>query len=392
MGRPRRPQIVERDLKGFKYFRKLLPLLERLQAVGTARDRAGNRQLFFDQYAALVLFYFFNPIITSMRALVASTRLEKVQRLLAVRPTSLGSFSEATEIFQADHLREILRELAGQAIPLYQGREAQALQNLCAVDGTILRALPQMTWALWKDEQHRGVKVHLHFDVLKAVPVDATLTAAIGSESEQLRQMLQPNRLYVLDRGYLHYELYRRILDANSSFVGRVTDQIVSRFTQELPLTEAAADAGVVQDLRLDQVGCYVYEGVIDRPLRLVIVRRRKPDGTIEELRLLTDRFDLPAELVALAYRYRWTVELFFRWFKCVLGCRHLLSTHQSGVAIQVYAALIASLLLVLWTGCKPNKRTWEMILYYLMGWATLEELEAHLNTPLPKKKPRFEL
>lgn len=391
MGRPRRPEIVQRDLKGFKYFRKLLPLLERLQAVGTARDRAGNRQLFFDQYAALVLLYFFNPIITSMRALVASTRLEKVQLLLGVRPTSLGSFSEATEVFQADHLREILRELAGQAVPLYQGREAQALQNLCAVDGTILRALPQMAWALWKDEQHRGVKVHLHFDVLKAVPVDATLTAAIGSESEQLRQMLQPNRLYVLDRGYLHYELYRRILDANSSFVGRVTDQIVSRFTQELPLTEAAADVGVVQDLRLDQVGCYVYEGVIDRPLRLVIVQRRKPDGTIEELRLLTDRFDLPAELVALAYRYRWTVELFFRWFKCILGCRHLLSTHASGVAIQVYAALIASLLLVLWTGRKPNKRTWEMILYYLTGWATLEELEAHLNAPLPKKKPRFE-
>lgn len=392
MARLRRPEVVERDLKGFKYFKMLLPLLERLQTVGTARDRAGNRQLFFDQYAALLLLYFFNPIITSMRALLSSTRLEKVQRLLGVRPTSLGSFSEATEVFRADHLREILRELAGQAVPLYQGRDAEALRNLCAVDGTILHALPKMAWALWKDEEHRGVKVHLQFDVLKAIPVDATVTAAVDSESLQLRQMLLPNRLYVLDRGYLHYELFRDILEANSSFVGRVNDRIVYRVKQERPLTAEASAAGVVQDLILDQVGCHVYVGVIDRPLRLVIIQRRKPDGTPEEIRLLTDRLDLPADLVALAYRYRWTIELFFRWFKCVLGCRHLVSNDANGVAIQVYAALIASLLLVLWTGRKPNKRTWEMILFYLSGWASLEELEAHLNAKPTAKKPRRKL
>ena len=41
--------------------------------------------------------------------------------------------------------------------------------------------------------------------------------------------------------------------------------------------------------------------------------------------------------------------------------------------------ALIASLLMVLWTGRKPNKRTWEMIQFYLQGWASVEELERHL-------------
>ncbi len=107
----------------------LLPLLERLQSVGTARDKAGNRELFFDQYAALLLLYFFNPVIKSMRALQRSTKLEKVQRLLGVRPTSLGSLSEATEVFTAEHLRAILQEVAGRALPLYQGREAEALKT-----------------------------------------------------------------------------------------------------------------------------------------------------------------------------------------------------------------------------------------------------------------------
>jgi len=113
--------------------------------------------------------------------------------------------------------------------------------------------------------------------------------------------------------------------------------------------------------------------------MRLVIVRRTKPDGSPEELWLITDRLDLDADLVALAYRFRWTVELFFRWLKCILGCRHLISNSENGVTIQLYVALIASLLIALNTGRKPTKRTLEVIQFYLLGWASLEEVEAHL-------------
>ena len=83
---------------------------------------------------------------------------------------------------------------------------------------------------------------------------------------------------------------------------------------------------------------------------------------------------------MALGYRYRWTVELFFRWLKCVLGCKQLLTTSENGVALQIYTALIASLLIVLWTGRKPTKRTWEMLQFYFQGWASLDEVEAHLE------------
>jgi IS4 transposase len=89
---------------------------------------------------------------------------------------------------------------------------------------------------------------------------------------------------------------------------------------------------------------------------------------------------DLDADLVALAYRYRWSVELFFRWFKCILGCQHLLSTCENGVEIQVYVAIIASLLVSLWTGRKPTKRTYEMLCFFFCGMADEDELIAHLN------------
>jgi hypothetical protein len=380
MARPKQPPVRERDLQGFKYFQVLLPLLDRLRDVGTARDRAGNRVFSFDQYAALLLLYFFNPVITSLRALQQSTTLGKVQRLLGVGRRGLSTLSEASTAFTAESLRAIVQELAGRAVPLYHGKEAEALANLRAVDGTILRALPKMAWALWQDATHHAVKMHLHFEVLKGVPSDATLTVAACSEPAQMRAMLQPGCLYVVDRGYTSYELFQNILRAGSSLVARVKDTTDFGLTEDRPLTDAARAAGVVRDALIHRLGHLYGPETIRHPLRLVIIRRSKADGTREELWLITDRLDLPAELVALAYRYRWTVELFFRWFKCVLGCRHLLAQNANGVAIQCYVALIASLLIVLWTGRKPTKRTWEMLQFYLIGWATLEELEDHLH------------
>ena len=68
--------------------------------------------------------------------------------------------------------------------------------------------------------------------------------------------------------------------------------------------------------------------------------------------------------------------------FKQLLGCRHLLSTKQNGVEIQVYAALIACLLILLYTGRTPTKRTFEMLYFYIyiIGWANRDEVAGHID------------
>jgi hypothetical protein len=380
MSRAARPPVRARDLQGFKYFALLQPLLDRLHDHATQRDRAGNRQLHFDQYAALLLLYFFNPVLTSLRGLQQASTLTKVQKTLGCSAAALGSLSEASRLFDADLLRALIPELAAQALPLVAGAEAQALHGLTAVDGSVLAALPKMAWALWQDDQHRAAKLHLHYDVFKGLPCDATVTPAAGSEPAQLRGMLQSGRLYVMDRGYAGYQLFRDILDAGSSFVGRVKDNSAFTVADERPVAAAAAAAGVVRDVVIAKLGTDHHKDYLRQPVRLIVVQVTKADGTRDELWLVTDRLDLAAELVAIAYRHRWTVELFFRWFKCILGCRHLLSTSQNGVEMQVYVALIASLLITLWTGKKPTKRTWEMLQFYFQGWASLDELQAHID------------
>jgi hypothetical protein len=189
MGR-KRVEIEAADIHGCKYFKLIPELLKSLHDVGTARDKAGNREFFCDQYVSLLLLYFFSPVVTSLNSLQAATGLDKVQKLLGIKRVSMGTLSESAGVFDPAPLQDIIRELAGRAVPLSSGREAEALQGLTAVDGSVLKALPRMAWALWQDEQHRGVKLHLHFDVLAGTPRQATVTPAACSETAELKATL----------------------------------------------------------------------------------------------------------------------------------------------------------------------------------------------------------
>lgn len=359
----------------------LQPLLGELHDAGTERDRAGNRRLFYDQYASLLLMYFFNPVVTSLRGIHQASGFRKVQRELGVAKTSLGSLSEAARVFDADLLKPIIRQLSEQLLPLQTGPEAEALRALTAVDGTLLPALPKMAWALWNYDDKKAARLHLHFEVLKSVPVDATITPGKSCEKKALHAMLQAARFYVIDRGYEQFRLFQAIIDIGSSFVCAVREQMTWKIIQERPLSKAARAAGVIFDAVV-HLGAKKAVGVLKQPLRVVQVDIGKTDkkGQPVILTLITDKLDLAVELIALAYRFRWQVELFFRWLKCILGCRHLLSTCQNGVEIQVYMALIASLLIALWVGCKPTKRTYEMLCFYFLGVVELDELMEHIG------------
>jgi len=371
-------------LQGFKYLQRVAPLLERLRDCGTQRDQAGNRDLFFHRYAALLLLYFFNPALTSLRGLQQATALDKVQQATAGGRVSLGALSEAAHVFDPALLRDVLRELATDSGPHAKlPADRGALRDLVAVDGSLLRALPRMAWALWQDAGHRAAKLHLAFEVFRAGPADATLTPGNGSERQQLKaELLRPGRIYVVDRGYESYALLADIRAARSSFVARVQADVAFEVEREPEPTAAAKAAGVVRDVVLKRLGsAHHKDWHKGKSLRRVVVENRAARaGEATTLYLVTDQLDWPAELVALAFKYRWRVELFFRWLKSILGCRHLLSQSAGGVALQVYAALIASVLLGQWTGRKPDKRTFEMFCHYFSGWATEQELQDYLQ------------
>src|SRR4051812_12258456 len=372
--------IDPRKLQGFKYFELLDGLLERLRPAATHRDIARNRRFFFDHYAVLMILYYFNPTVTTLRGLQQFTTLERVQRLCGVKPTSLGSLSEAARVFDPALLEPIIAQLAAQAASspaaLPSAKEA-ALAGLIAVDGSLLKALPRMAWALWQDATHRAAKMHIAFAVFPGAPAGVTVTAGNGPEREELRRLVQPGGFYVADRGYADYSLFREFDAQGVRFLIRLQENAVYEVSEERTLTAADRAAGVVRDVTLRRLGTEKHNSLLERPLRIVEVQGAEPDQVWV---LATNALELSAELIVVAYRYRWQIELFFRWLKCVLGCRHLLSESASGVTLQVYCAIVAALLISLWVGGKPTKRTYEMLCHYLSGWASVEEVERHLQ------------
>lgn len=384
-------------VNGFKYVRLVSMLLQTLHDERTERDRAGNRQLFYDQYATLLLLYFFTPTVTSLRGIEQMSELRKVQQRWGVPRTAVSSLSEAATVFDAMLLQDVINELALRAwLQTSQRRaggstrEQELLRDLVAIDGSLLPALPRMVWALWQDAQHRAAKIHVAFAAVRQVPVGVTVTAGNSSEREQTHQLMQPGGFYVCDRGYVDYDLFAQWHALPCSFIVRVQNNAAYEVAQERPLSAAARAAGVIRDVVLHRLGTSHHRPCAAQPLRIVHVRtdKKHKDGTPIELVLVTNRLDLDADLIAVAYRYRWTVELFFRWFKCILGCRHLLSHSENGVQIQVYMAVIASLLISLWVGRTPTKRTYEMLCFYLSGWASTQEVLTHVERLQLKAPP----
>jgi hypothetical protein len=399
-GPPPKPPLKSKDIRGAKYLHNILALLAPLHS---HRD-CPNRELHYDEYVAHILLYLFTPALTSLRGMQRASTLKKVRSRLGLKRFSLGSFSEASHVFDPARLQPILTELVAQVGDLGEQPKLSALDLVVtAYDGTLIRALPKMLWALWRCDEHRAAKMHLEYEVLKGVPTHATITDAHASEGAVLRAHLAPAKLYVLDRGYADYALMADIRTADSSFVVRLHNNAVYDLVEERPLTDAARQAGILTD-RIVRLGSKFAPELRDHDIRLVEVyvrdtdkllgrkhRRRvaskktyRTDGGDYTLLLATDQLDLDVELIALLFRSRWQIELFFRWFKKVLEADHLLSLSQNGLTIVAYCALIASLLITLWTGRKPTKRTLEMLSFYYSGWADEEELAAHIETLQP--------
>lgn len=395
--RPATLKIKPSDIKGAKFIAQIMALLAPLHE----HRPDPKRNLHYDEYCAYLLLYFFTPTLTSMRGLQVASGFDNVRTKLGLPRFSLGSFSEAGAVFDPERLVPIMKQIGGRLADIGADPRLSALERRpTPVDGTLLHALPKMVWALWLDEHNHAAKMHLQFDLLQGVPLAATLSAGQASETRQLEQNLQPGRLYITDRGYFDYGLLSAILAAQSSFLTRVHDNIACAVERENPISEQNARAGVLQDA-IVRAGSKDRKHKIGRALRLVRIhvperpaapgsrrpnlvdaktkmfRTRQADHTLV---LLTDQLDLDVSLIALLYRYRWQIELFFRWFKKVLQADKLLTLSQNGMTIVVYCALIASMLVVLWTGKKPTKRTFELLCFYFAGWLSDEELLRHLS------------
>jgi hypothetical protein len=381
------------NASSLKKWHLLEAFVERLEsATGTEPSEPtfqdGRRRLSQNQYLSLLLFAYLNPVVKSMRALCAASGLKRVQAETGGPAVSLGSFSEIQHVIDPKLLEKVFMDLASEEVKSEPVMRDPALrryrQVLQAVDATLWKALPRMGWAVWRT-QHKtqtAVKMELKFNLLEGRPVDLRIGPGRTCERALLRDQLKEGEFYVCDRYYgKDYGLLDELAQKECSYVIRLHDDAVRTPTEQCPLTVADREAGVIEDCQA-RLGT---EG--DRRCRLVTVVI--PAG--EEILLVTNKNpeELSASLIAEIYRYRWQIELFFKWLKSILGCRHWLAESPRGVTIQIYTALIAGLLLARHIGRRPNRRQMELLQFYFMGYADADELERLLPLAAPRKSSR---
>ena len=391
------------QLDGLKFFKPVQRFFDELR-----RFKAHpNRSHFLDDHLVLLLLAYFNPAISGLRQLITLPEHRHVGNL-GLHHTSLGSFSEASSVFDPEPLRRMFLELSDEAQALNGPARPQGLPadlKILAADATLWKLLPRMARELYAQPLTRApkpaLKAHLVFNVLDQVPVEIELTDGKKDERHVLPLQIDPGAIYIVDRGYAARAVWRAIIDARSSFVARIKTTTTYTVLENLPLTAANIAAGIISDQRVSIPGSDGKEMIlrvvratkqVAAPRNLDPKHKRGKHAapqiapTEHELILLTDRFDLDAADVVALYTYRWQIEVFFRWFKCVMKCRHLFAETQNGMALQIYAALIASLLIVIHTGRKPTKQLLFLLQSYLQDNLDWKYVEAEIQKTKPAK------
>lgn len=365
-----------------------------------------RRTLHRRDYFSLFLLGLFNPVLTSMRSLCKASAEPSVRHALGMgaSPVSLGSFSEAQSLFDADLMAAVFERMAAdmpvQSQPLGGGASAGKIGGvdlacLRVVDSTLWYVLPRMEWATWRrhyGSERKAVRLHVHYRLTDGLPDDAQPSEGTLCERKALRSRVKSGEFYIGDRNYgQDYGFLEELTAKDCGFLMRLRQNRVVEHTQEsLPLSPQDIEAGVTRD-ELVMLGAR--EKTARGPFRLVVVER---PGMKEPVWLVTnqDREQLSAAQVADLYRRRWEVEVFFRWLKCLLPCRHWFAESSNGVSLQIYAALVCALLLGQRLGRRPSKRMMEMLAFYQMGAADESAVERALQEEIGRaahvRQPRY--
>lgn len=368
------------QITGGKYVRMLEKYVRGLRK----DDRHGNRRLFLDDVVIAHLLAFFNPTLRSLRTIEDFSQTRQAQRHLSVRRLCKSTLSDFHRVADPALLTPIVERLrsvaASRSLPTTPAGLPATLGQVLAVDGSFFAVAADVAWAVAhrtnRGQKRAGVRLDMHLDVATWLPQVVAISGGETSEAESAAVTITPGAIHVYDRGIFSFDLLERQQAADAFFVHRLRKPgpRCPKFLGETARPLAAEDeaAGVLSDT-LGRMAGSEHRPAPDLPLREVIVR--SPDEPGGVIRLLTNLIEVEAWAIALLYRYRWHVELFFRWLKVFANFSHLISESRSGVLLSFYVAVIGVLLMYLHTGAKPSKYAFSLLGLVASGASTLEEI-----------------
>jgi hypothetical protein len=337
-----------------------------------------NRTLFFDDVAVAYLLAFFSPAIRSLRTLDDFSQTPPMRQQTSVGRIPRSTLSDANKVFDPALLELIIEDLRARIPDLDRAdpKLGELTRRVRAVDSSLFTVAATVTWAL-KSRRANGkkqasIRLNLQLAAATGTPGGVSIGGADSSEVQALMAALEADLIYVMDRGYINFQLLERILHARSDFVLRLKGNNLFAATKSLPLGDDDRAAGVISDRigRLSGSGESRSPGAMLR--EILILDPNNPDKPV---RLLTSILDVPANVIGELYRWRWKIELFFRWLKVHANFEHLMSHSENGVAVGFYIAVIAVLLIYIHTQRPVSKYAYILLGLVACGQATMEDI-----------------
>jgi hypothetical protein len=374
-GDPDLPPPPPPSYGGYKVLQRFKKVVKKAIAKSEPHLSLQDKRRKFQQldYFCLFLFGLLNPTLKTMRGLCEASRFEKIQNEVCSRKVAPATFSEIQHVVDPVVLKYAMQELAREIPRGSKDKDLKQWQWIIQ-DSSVFSMLSRARWALYgggyAKQVNNAIRLHLSLDLETNLPVHAVVTKGNVCERQVWREVRLPNEACVADRNYSQdYQDIGKAIEESCAFVLRVKDAACFNIIKELPITEEDKKHGVIRQAEVTLGATNRSKSV---PVRMVWIQ-----GPDEIITLITNLSveEFSAEAIGRIYKQRWQVELFFRWIKCILKCRHFLAEGPNGAVIQIYLALIATLLLQLHTQQKPTKRMLEVAQLYMDGWVSDEEL-----------------
>ena len=208
--------------------------------------------------------------------------------------------------------------------------------NVYAVDSTTIDLCLNVFW--WaKFRKHKGaIKLHTQFDIKSDIPHFVHFSDGSVHDVNVMDILVyEPGSFYVFDRGYVDFSRLHNISQKLAWFVTRAKENMNYR---RLYSNKVDKSTGI----KVDQViKLNNYYAAKDYPDKLRLIKFYDSESAME-LEFISNNFELTASEIAMLYKYRWRIELFFKWIKQHLQIQSFWGTSENAVRIQVYTAIIA--------------------------------------------------
>lgn len=230
----------------------------------------------------------------------------------------------------------ILIDKARKICKAHNDFEVNIEGNVYAIDSTTIDLCLSVFWWAKFRKNKAAVRIHTQFDIKTNIPSFIHITDATVHDVNFLDKIeYEAGGYYILDRGYVDFSRLYGIHQSNAFFVTRLKHNANYR---RLYSAKVDKTSGVLCDQTIMLNNHYSAKDYPEK-LRRIKYYDMETDNLFE---FVTNNFKLCALDIARLYKYRWSIELFFKWIKQHLKVKSFWGYSENAVRIQIYTAMIA--------------------------------------------------